>query len=209
MRTRIKICGITRVEDARLAGELGADAIGLVFYAKSPRAISAQIARQIAMTAAPFVTRVGLFLDGEPDFVREMVKAVPLDLLQFHGQEAPEQCRFGRPYIKAVAMDGGGALMDYANRYPDAAGFLLDSHAPGEAGGSGRVFDWRRIPTDFDRPLILAGGLNAENVGQAVRRAKPWGVDVNSGVEAAKGIKDPVKMQTFIKEVQRVDCEQS
>ncbi len=208
MRTRVKICGITRVEDALKAAELGADAIGLVFYPKSPRAVDAETAHRIVQALPPFVTTVGLFLDAEPRDIRAVLATVPLDLLQFHGDECPADCgAYGRPYIKAVAMSGDTDVAAYMRSYPDAAGFLLDSHAPGAAGGTGNRFDWSQIPRDLGRPVILAGGLNPDNVGEAVRRTRIGGVDVSSGVESSPGIKDADKMRAFIEEVRRVDSE--
>jgi phosphoribosylanthranilate isomerase len=209
MRTRIKICGITRVEDARAAAELGADAIGLVFYAASARLVSAEQARRIIAATPPFVACVGVFLNADAAFVREILASVPLNVLQFHGEEPSEACkRFGRPYIKAVAMGADSDVLGYMARYPEAAGFLLDSHLPGQAGGSGAMIDWARIPSRIERPLILAGGLNVDNVAQAVRKIRPYGVDVSSGVERAKGIKDVAKIAAFINEVKLVDCNQ-
>jgi phosphoribosylanthranilate isomerase len=206
LHTRIKICGITRVEDARAAGELGADAIGLVFYAASPRAVSAEQARQIAAAVPPFVARVGVFLDTDEAFVQELLEAVPLDLLQFHGEESPRACSsFGRPYVKAVPMGDDTDASEYMARYPDAAGFLLDSHRRGQMGGLGIAIDCRRVPLTMGRPLILAGGLGVGNVAQIVCATRPYGVDVSSGVESAKGIKDVAKIRAFISEVKRVD----
>ncbi|MEJ2060284.1 MAG: phosphoribosylanthranilate isomerase [Gammaproteobacteria bacterium] len=208
MRTRVKICGITRVEDALAATQAGADAVGLVFYAKSRRFVTAERAREICLALPPFVSRVGLFLDADDRLIRETLDSVPLDLLQFHGDECPADCPgYGLPYIKAVGMQGKTDVARYAASYPDAAGFLLDSHATGEAGGTGLAFDWGRMPADLDVPLILAGGLAPENVAEAVRTTGVYGVDVSSGVESAPGIKDHEKIRTFIKEVERVDCE--
>lgn len=208
MRTRIKICGITRVEDAVAAVQAGADAIGLVFYAKSPRAVSAAQAQAILAALAPFVSSVGLFLDARTESVEHILQSVPLDLLQFHGDECPADCSvFNRPYIKAVPMAGATQVAAYIATYPEARGFLLDSHAPGAAGGTGERFDWARVPKDLARPLILAGGLSPENVADALRQTRVYGVDVSSGVEARPGIKDPAKMADFINEVRRVDNE--
>ncbi len=209
MRTRIKICGIREPEHARLAGELGVDAIGLVFYARSPRGVGPGEAAAVVAACPPFVTTVGLFLDPEPGLVEHVLEQVPLDLLQFHGDERPEDCRrYGRPYIKAIPMGEGIDARRYAQTYPDARGFLIDSHAAGAAGGTGRVFDWSRWPRGLDRPLILAGGLTPQNVGEAIRRAAPYGVDVSSGVESARGVKDPRRMAAFCREVRRADAEQ-
>jgi len=198
MRTRVKICGITRVEDALAAARAGADAIGLVFYAESPRAVTAARAREIVAALPPFVTSVGLFVNAGADAVHAVLETVPLDLLQFHGDEGPEQCRaFGRPYLKALRMREGIALDDELARYGDAAGILLDAFDPAAYGGTGEAFDWSLIPADLARPLVLAGGLDPGNVAEAVRRVRPWAVDVSSGVEAAKGIKDADRITAF------------
>ncbi|HXH03475.1 MAG TPA: phosphoribosylanthranilate isomerase [Candidatus Competibacteraceae bacterium] len=200
-RTRIKICGITRPEDGQAAARLGADAIGLVFYPPSPRAVDAERAAAIVTALPPFVSAVGLFVDAEPEWVRAVLARVPLALLQFHGAESADYCRgFGRPYLKAVPMGGGARVEDYQRRYPDAAGLLLDSHGGGKSGGSGRAFDWAAIPAPAARtlPLVLAGGLDADNVAAAVAQVHPYAVDVSSGVETAKGIKDEVRMARFV-----------
>ncbi len=206
MRTRVKICGITRIQDAECAVELGVDALGLVFYPKSARAVSLQTAREIIAVVAPFVTTVGLFLNADPKYVRRVIDAVPLNLLQFHGSEPPTECgAYGKPYIKAVSMSGNVETYDYVMAYADAAGFLFDSHTPGEGGGSGKRFDWDLLPQDLGKPLILAGGLNPQNVGEAIRITKPYALDVSSGVEADKGVKDAAKMAAFMREVRHVD----
>lgn len=207
-RTRVKICGITRVDDAREAVRLGADAIGLVFHPPSPRHVNLRQAREIRAMVPAFVTVVGLFVDAEPELVREAVAAVPLDLLQFHGAEPPEYCRSqGRPYMKAVRMREGVDLRSECARYGDAAALLVDTYRPGVAGGTGETFDWSRIPRDLGLPLVLAGGLDPGNVDAAVRQVRPYAVDVSGGVEAAKGIKDPAKMQAFMRGVYRADTE--
>ncbi len=209
MRTRIKICGITRAEDACVAAELGADAIGLVFHAASSRAVSIAQAREIVAATPPFVARVGVFLNADVAFIWETLASVPLDLMQFHGEEPPEACgSYGRPYIKAVAMGADMDVAEYIARYPQAAGFLLDSHLPGQAGGSGATIDWARVPARLGRPLILAGGLRVDNVARAVQTTRPYGVDVSSGVETGRGIKDATKIAAFINEVRRVDFSQ-
>lgn len=206
MRTRVKICGITRVEDALAAAAAGADAIGLVFYARSPRAVGIEQARAIVQALPPFVTTVGLFVDAPPSEIRAVLDALPLDVLQFHGDECGADCgAFGWPYLKAIAMRPGIDVAAYARAYPDAAGFLLDTHKDGVAGGTGETFDWAQAPRDFARPVILAGGLNADNVAAAIRRLRPYGVDVSSGVEISKGIKDAARIGAFITEVQRGD----
>lgn len=206
MRTRVKICGITRVEDARAAVAAGADALGLVFHADSPRHIEPEAARAVAAAVPAFVTLVGLFVDPAPEQVRQALSAVPLDLLQFHGQEPAQQCRaYGRRYIKALRMVPGLDVDAAARVYPDAAGLLLDAYRPGVAGGSGETFDWTRVPRDLPLPLILAGGLTPDNVGDAVRTLRPYAVDVSSGVERAKGIKDATLIEAFMRRVAEAD----
>ncbi len=210
IRTRVKICGITRPEDALAAARAGADAIGLVFYPPSPRAVTRERAREIVQVLPPFVSVVGLFVNAQPAEVRAALAALPIDLLQFHGDEAPEECRiYGRPDIKAVAMAPGVDLQAVARRYVDAAGLLLDTHREGVRGGTGEVFDWSRIPPGLDRPIILAGGLTLENVAAAVQRVRPYAVDVSSGVEVSKGIKDAARIEAFIRGVNSVDSEQA
>lgn len=202
MRTRVKICGITRVDDGLAASAAGADAVGLVFYRKSARYISVEAARAIVGQLPPFVTVVGLFLDPDESEVRRVLDQVPLDLLQFHGDETPEFCaRFPVRYIKAVGMAGQRKPAAYAADFPDAAGFLLDSHVPGELGGTGKAFDWETIPRALNRPLILAGGLRPDNVREAVQRFRPYAVDVSSGVEMAPGLKDAGRIDAFMKEI--------
>ncbi len=205
-RTRVKICGITRPEDGLEAARLGADAIGLVFYAPSPRAVGVERAAEIAASLPPFVTRVGLFVDALPAEIEAVLAAVPLDVLQFHGNEIEAECvRFGYPYLKAVSMRPDRDVAAMLRAYPSANGFLLDAYHPAVPGGSGESFDWGRVPTDRPRPIVLAGGLTPDNVADAVRAVRPYAVDVSSGVEAAKGIKDVTKMAEFIRGVQRGD----
>ncbi len=205
MRTRIKICGITRPSDGVAAVELGADALGLVFCETSPRFVTPEQAEEIVAALPPLVSVVALFVNAPASDVERVLARVPVDLLQFHGDEAPEYCSsFGRRYIKALPMGGGVEPTAYARRYADAAAFLLDSHALGGLGGSGSRFDWSRIPSGLGKPLILAGGLDASNVAEAIEQCRPYGVDVSSGVEAAKGVKDVARMEAFIKEVMRV-----
>lgn len=200
--TRVKICGITRVEDARVAAEAGADAIGLVFYEKSPRYVVVEQARAILAALPPFVTSVGLFVDAPAEHVRAVFAELALDLLQFHGEEPPAYCRaFGRPYVKAVRVKAGVDLLHYAASYPDARGLLLDAFVPGVPGGTGERFDWSLIPRGLPLPVVLSGGLDPENVAEAIRRVRPWAVDVSSGVEAAKGIKDAARIAAFIRGV--------
>lgn len=202
MRTRVKICGITREDDARDAARLGADALGFVFYAASPRNLAVPRAAEIAAVVPPFVARVGLFVDADAAFVENVLAAVRLDLLQFHGDETPDFCaQFGVPYIKAVRMKPEVDLLQYTVSYQTAAGLLLDSYVPGVAGGTGTTFDWQRVPRAIDKPLILSGGLTPDNVGAAIQAIKPWAVDVSSGVESAKGIKDAEKMARFFEGV--------
>ena len=204
--TRIKICGITRVEDALAAAHSGADAIGLVFYERSPRHVSIAQAAQLAAALPPFVSAVGLFVNAEAALVREVLSRVPLDLLQFHGDESPEFCaQFARPYIKAIRVKAGVDLLQCASAFRSAKGLLLDAHVEGMPGGTGATFDWTLIPEQLPLPIILSGGLNAENVAAAVGQVRPYAVDVSSGVEAGKGIKDAAKIARFIQEVKRAD----
>ena len=201
MRIRIKICGITRLEDALTAVHLGADALGLVFYPPSPRAVTAEQARTIIASLPPFVTTVGLFVNETEAAIRTLLSQVPLDLLQFHGDESEADCaRYARPYIKALRMQDGVDIEKQAQQYQTAAGILLDSYQPGVPGGTGQTFDWTRIPA-LAQPLILAGGLDPANVHTAIQAVHPYAVDVSGGVEAAKGIKDQQKMAAFINEV--------
>lgn len=205
MATRVKICGITRVEDASAAAAAGADAIGLVFYAPSPRAVEPARAAEIVRALPPFVTTVGLFVDAPAEQVRAVLEQVPLDVLQFHGDEPEPYClQFGRPYLKAIRVRAGDDLNALAGQWPSASGILLDSFKPGVPGGTGLTFDWSMIPSERSWSLVLAGGLDASNVAEAVSRVKPWAVDVSGGVEAAKGIKDANKINAFVHEVKRV-----
>lgn len=200
MRTRVKICGFTRVEDALQAAHLGVDAIGLVFYPASPRNVSVPQAVAIARALPAFVTVVGLFVDAEPFFVHEVLRQVNIDCLQFHGNETPEACRgYAKPYIKAIRMQADTDLAVLERHYADAAGLLLDAYHPGMQGGTGSGFDWETIPVERKLPIILAGGLSPENAAFAVQRVRPYALDVSSGVESAKGIKDAAKMAAFIR----------
>ncbi len=204
MRTRVKMCGMTRVEDAVAAAQLGADAIGLVFYAPSARSVDIERARVISQAMPPFVSRVGLFVDPTPAEVRAIVEGVGLDVLQFYGEESPESyAAFGRPYIKAVRMREDTDLRAYARRYANAAALLLDSYVPEVPGGSGKSFDWGRVPVDCGKAVILAGGLTADNVQDAINRVRPFAVDVSSGIEASKGVKDVAKMRAFMQRVKQ------
>lgn len=205
-RTRVKICGITRPEDGVAAGRCGADAIGLVFYAPSPRAVSIEQAQAITQALPPFVTVVGLFVNALPDEIQRVIGQVRLDLLQFHGDEAPADCaRYAKPYIKALRVGSTTDVHAAARAYASAQGVLLDAQVDGIPGGTGQTFDWTRVPRDLHQPIILAGGLTPENVAQAIRTVQPYAVDVSGGVEASKGIKDAVKIAQFIKEVSRVE----
>lgn len=199
---RSKICGITRVEDALVAAEAGADAIGLVFYDRSPRAVSVQQARAIIAALPPFVTTVGLFVNASRCEIGEILDAVPLDLLQFHGDETSAQCEgHGRPYIKALRVRPGEDIAACCAEYNQASGILLDTYVPGVPGGTGEAFDWSLVPADLDKPVILAGGLTADNVRAAIAQVSPYAVDVSGGVEASKGVKDAEKIRAFIREV--------
>ena len=202
MRTRVKICGITRVEDALAAIELGADAIGLVFYESSPRHVQLHQAAKIVAALPPFVSVVGLFVDATAEQIREVLTHVRLDVLQFHGDESAEFCRqFNTPYLKAVRVRLETNLVQYATDYADARALLLDAFAEGIPGGTGHSFDWSLIPKGLTRPIILAGGLNAGNVTEAIRQVRPYAVDVSGGVEREKGIKDADKIAAFIRGV--------
>lgn len=204
--TRIKICGITRVEDALVAARSGADAIGLVFYEKSPRHVGIAQAAQLAAVLPPFITVVGLFVNASAESVREVLAVVPLDLLQFHGDETPGYCaQFGKPYLKAIRVKAGVDLLQCASDFCGAKGLLLDAHVEGIPGGTGATFDWTLIPKDLPLPVVLSGGLDAKNVAAAIRQVRPYAVDVSSGVEAAKGIKDAAKVVSFVNEVKNID----
>lgn len=202
---RVKICGITRVEDALAAAAAGADALGLVFYAASPRAVSIEQARAIQQALPPFISTVGLFVDAAAEDVREVLAQVRLDMLQFHGNEPDEFCQqFGIPYLKAIRVRPGQDVNEAVAQWPGACGILLDSYRPGVPGGTGEVFDWTMIPVERKWSLVLAGGLDASNVQQAITQAHPWAVDVSGGVELAKGRKDTDKINAFIREAKRV-----
>ncbi|MDP9534040.1 phosphoribosylanthranilate isomerase [Pseudomonas protegens] len=201
---RSKICGITRIEDALAAVAAGADAIGLVFYAKSPRAVSVQQARAIIAALPPFVTTVGLFVNASRCELGEILDAVPLDLLQFHGDESAADCEgYHRPYIKALRVKTGDDVAAACLAYPRASGILLDTYVEGVPGGTGEAFDWSLVPQGLSKPIILAGGLSAQNVAEAIARVRPYAVDVSGGVEQSKGIKDPAKIQAFMQAVRR------
>jgi len=202
VRTRVKICGITRVEDAVAAAREGADAIGLVFYANSPRYVEPQQAARIVSALPPFVSTVGLFVDATAEQIRSVSQLVRLDFLQFHGDESPAFCDgFGRPYLKAVRVRPETNLLQYASLYTGASALLLDAFQEGVPGGTGHTFDWNLIPATLDKPVILAGGLNPENVGEAIRQVRPYAVDVSGGVEQGKGIKDAARIAAFMRGV--------
>lgn len=210
MRTRVKICGITRPEDGRSAARAGADAIGLVFYDKSPRFVDIDRAQAICAELPPFVSVVALFVNAGRDGVSAVLEAVPVDLLQFHGAESAQECEgFGRPYIKAVAMQAGVDPRPFMAAHPRACGFLFDAYQPDTHGGGGVAFDWRSVPDGMQRPAILAGGLTPDNVAQAVALTRPYAVDVSSGVEVAKGIKSADKIEAFMRGVERGDASQA
>lgn len=204
-RTRIKICGLTREQDVEAAVAAGADALGFVFYPPSPRFVELDRAAALMARVPPFVTIVGLFVNAAPEVVGTALARLPIQLLQFHGDETEADCqRFHRPYLKAARMRPGFDLLNYAASFPGAAGLLLDAFVEGYGGG-GEAFDWNLIPTGLGKPLVLSGGLNPANVEEAVARVRPWAVDVSSGVEAAKGIKDPAKISAFVAGVRSAD----
>ncbi|MDR3213420.1 MAG: phosphoribosylanthranilate isomerase [Azoarcus sp.] len=208
-RTRIKICGLTRPQDVVVAVEAGVDAVGFVFYPPSPRHVSFAQAAELAALLPPFVSAVGLFVDPFADVVAEALRRVPLQWIQFHGDEHDAQCAAlcaprGLPWIKAIRMRAGVDLLESSASHPGARGLLVDAFVEGYGGG-GKTFDWALIPAGFARPLVLSGGLDPDNVGEAVRRVRPWAVDVSSGVETAKGIKDAAKIAAFIAGVRDAD----
>lgn len=206
MATAVKICGITRVEDALLAARAGAHAIGTVLYSRSPRAVDAQQARRIVRAVPPFVTTVTLLVNPTAAEVERVLEEVQPAVLQFHGNEDPEFCaQFGVPYIKAVQVRAGVDLLQYARLYADAKGLLLDAFVEGSPGGTGASFDWGLIPKNIPLPIILAGGLTPENVTDAIRKVRPWAVDVASGVESAKGVKDAAKVAAFVRGARDAD----
>jgi phosphoribosylanthranilate isomerase len=204
-RTRIKICGLTREVDVDDAVDAGADAIGLVLYPKSPRAVTIERAQALAARLPPFVTPVLLFVNAAADEVRDAALRIPQALLQFHGDETAEDCRVvGRPYLRAARMAAGFDLLDFAARFPEARALLLDAHVDG-FGGGGKVFDWSIVPHDVPLPVVLSGGLSPANVIDGITRVRPWAVDVSSGVESAKGIKDAALMRRFCQAVRQAD----
>jgi phosphoribosylanthranilate isomerase len=206
MRTRIKICGITRVEDAADAVRFGADAIGLVFYPPSPRAVTLDQAKAIVQSLPPFITVVGLFVNQDRVTIENCINEVQIDLLQFHGDESAQACSgYARPWIKAIRMREGIDLLETERTYSRASGLLLDTYKAGIPGGTGECFDWSRIPTSLASRIILAGGLESDNVARAIQQIHPYAVDVSGGVEHSKGIKDAAKIEAFIAGVKRAD----
>lgn len=204
MQTRIKFCGLTRQQDVQQAVALGVDALGFVFVKASAREIDIDTAINLDSQVPPFVIKVGLFMNAQVADVENVIKHVKLNLLQFHGDEDEAFCnQFNMPYIKAVPMASTSSLEDFCDRYATATGFILDSHAQGQMGGSGEKFAWRETPKNLNKPIVLAGGLTVDNVAEAIRVVRPYAVDVSSGIETSKGIKDPAKMEQFIKEVHR------
>jgi phosphoribosylanthranilate isomerase len=207
-RVRVKYCGITRADDAHAAISFGVDAIGLVLTQKSKRFVAPSHARAIRDSLPPFVSAVVLFNDDDPDWIAEAVRAVRPDIIQFHGTESRERCEsFGVRYIKTVGMGETESVERIVADHPHAVAYLLDSHRPGELGGSGITFDWSRVPVNLPKPIILAGGLTCDNVALAIRTARPYAVDVSSGIESSPGIKDATTMQRFINEVKRVSSD--
>lgn len=201
MRTRVKICGITQRQDAEFAVEIGADAIGLVFYSASPRAVTVAQAKQLILGLPPFVSVVALFVDADVSEVQSCLDSLPIDLLQFHGDESPDYCaQFKLPYMKAVRMREDTDLVLIAKHYHTASALLLDSYQTGVPGGTGQVFDWSMIEK-IDMPIVLAGGLTVDNVSNAIKQVQPYAVDVSGGVEQDKGIKDKLKISAFMREV--------
>lgn len=204
--TRVKICGITRVEDVEAAAQYGANAIGLVFYASSPRCVSISQAVKLLAALPPFITSVGLFVNADVDFVHEVLAAVKLDVLQFHGDESPQYCgQFYMPYLKAIRVHPEVNLLQCASDFCAAQGLLLDAYVAGVQGGTGESFDWTLIPEKLPLPVILSGGLNGQNVTRAITQVRPYAVDLSSGVEASKGIKDAAKIAQFMQEVRRIN----
>lgn len=206
-RTRIKICGLRDPGMARAAAEAGADAIGLVFHEASPRAVDAQLAQAIAEAVPAFVTVVGLFVNRDAGAVREVLARVRLGMLQFHGDEPPGFCaQFGLPWMRAVRVGPGVDLVEYDRQFSRAAALLLDAQVPGQTGGTGTPFDWSLVPGTLARPVVLSGGLDPGNVGRAIEAVRPWAVDVSSGVEARRGVKDLARIEEFVRSVRNADA---
>jgi phosphoribosylanthranilate isomerase len=205
VRTRVKICGLTRTTDVQAAAEAGADAIGLVFYPPSPRFLQIEQARELRRAVPAFVSAVALFVNPSVEEVGRVLERVSPDALQFHGEETPEFCaRFGVPWIKACRVRPGVDLLEYLRPFSGASAWLADAYVEGYGGG-GERFDWAQVPAKLERPLVLSGGLTRDNVRQAIRALRPWAVDVSSGVESAKGVKDAGKIAAFIEEVRNAD----
>lgn len=203
MRTRTKICGITRLEDAKASVRAGCDALGFVFYKESPRYIALDAFKVIVKELPPFVTKTGLFVNADPAEIEEAIQSGLVNVLQFHGDETPDFCRqFNFPYIKAVAVSSSVDLIQYAKDFHDAEALLLDAYHEHLKGGTGQTFDWNLIPQSLSKPIVLAGGLTVDNVKEAIKKVKPYAVDVSGGVEESKGIKNSLKIQAFIKETQ-------
>jgi phosphoribosylanthranilate isomerase len=206
MRTRVKICGLTRPQDVKAAVQAGADAVGFVFYEPSPRSVSVEQAVELLRSVPPFVVATGLFVNPDRDYVEQVLSKVPLDLLQFHGDESQAFCQsFSARWIKAIRVRARGDIERAFENFSGASGLLVDAWAADQYGGTGQSFNWNLIPSDRPLPLILAGGLASDNVFGAVKQVRPWAVDVSGGVEVSKGIKHPAKMTDFINEVHRVD----
>lgn len=206
-RTRVKICGITRIEDALAAVAAGADALGFVFYASSPRAVNAQQARAIVAALPPFVSKVGLFVNAPVDEVRQTMAVAGLDCLQFHGDESAQDCaQFNLPYYKAIRVKPGVNLIQCESDFSSATALLLDTYSEKAVGGTGESFDWSLIPSQMQKPLILAGGLHVENVAQAIGQVQPYAVDISGGVEVQKGVKSPQKIAAFMRQVVQADA---
>ena len=204
VKTRIKFCGMTRYQDVQSAVSLGVDALGFVFVESSARNIDIETAVRLTKDIPPFIVKVGLFMNAQASEVKKIINKVNLNLLQFHGDEEEPFCdQFDMPYLKSVPMVSTSSLDEFCHGYKSATGFLLDSHTKGEMGGSGKTFAWSKLSKNIDKPIILAGGLRPDNVAEAIRIVRPYAVDVSSGIEASKGIKDPAKMEQFIKEVHR------
>jgi len=202
---RVKFCGMTRVRDVEIAASLGVDAVGFIFYKKSPRCVTVEKVKELLKALPPFVTSVGVFAEEDEKNIEAILKQVPLDLLQFHGKESPSFCaQFGKPYIKALPMKEGVDIISACLEYEDAKALLLDTYDPHQLGGQGRSFNWTLIPPQCPKPLILAGGLNVSNIKEAVNMVKPYGVDINSGIETKPGEKDETKMKAFMKEINSV-----
>lgn len=206
-KTRVKICGITRIEDAQLCERLGVDALGFVFVKASKRFIEPKAAKVIIDQIGPFISRVGLFLDASIAEIEHALKLMPNMVPQFHGRESAEECeRYGVPYLKAIGLGAGMPSPEALAAYKNASAFLFDSNEPGQLGGTGHVFDWQKIDQNVGKPVILAGGLSPENVVSAIEQIKPYAIDVSSGVEASKGVKDPVALRTFMARVRQADA---